>query len=136
MCISQFRINKSFNLLVLYTFILIQFIHLNASICSVNLYTSSILMHLCTCLHLFVQVSAIPRTRCSYMRQAGSSRYHRFTHSHLWGNYGASFTLIHLWGIIYNYARIHLYTYTLMQHHIQCNKLKPQHSLVQCTLCM
>ena len=100
------------HLFVLNTFILIQFIHLNASICSVNLYTSSILIHLCTCLHLFVQASAIPCTRCSYMRQAGSSRYHRFTDSHLWGNYRASFTLIHLWGIIYNYARIHLYTYT------------------------
>ena len=124
-----------------------------ASICSEYFYTYTIhtleciylfciliyfkyTVHLCTCMHLFVQASAIPCTRCSYMRQAGSSSYHRFT---LMGE---------LWGIIYTYTLmgnhiqlctytlIHLYTYTLMQHHIQCNKLKPQHSLVQCTLCM
>ena len=99
-----------------------------ASICSEYFYTYTIYtleciylfciliyfkytVHLCTCMHLFVQASAIPCTRCSYIcvKRAAPDT----TDSHLWGNYGASFTLIHLWGIVYNYALtlIHIYTY-------------------------
>ena len=105
-----------------------------------NLYTwmhlfvlyTHILQVYCTLMHLYASICSSQSNSMHsvliYMRQAGSSSYHRFT---LMGE---------LWGIIYTYTlmgnHIQLCTYTLMWHHIQCNKLKPQHSLVQCTLCM
>ena len=127
------------HLFVLNTFILIQFIHLNASISSVYLYTSSILYtYALVCIYLFkpAQFHALGAHIYASSGQLQIPQIHTYGgimghHLHLY-TYGESYTIMH----VYTYTLIHLYTYTRMWHHIQCNKLKPQHSLVQCTLCM
>ena len=104
------------HLFVLNTFILIQFIHLNASISSVivYLYTSSILYtYALVCIYLFkpAQFHALGAHIYASSGQLQLPQIHTYGgimghHLHLY-TYGESYTIMH----VYTYTLIHVYTY-------------------------
>ena len=136
------------HLLVLNSFILIQFIHLNASISSVivYLYTSSILYtYALVCIYLFKpeQFHALGAHIYASSGQLQIPQIHTYGgimghHLHLY-----TYTRIHLWGIIYNYAltrihNIHVYNTTnwnlntaLCNAHCACDTCMCHHQIPQ-----